>query len=102
MPNNLGIWVLARNRVRPYLNPTIKLSEMKLTMDPALASQAMKTINATSSAVPAASAPKCVGSPPAMPPCDAPTKREMAEVTVMAVCRELQNSQKTRPSNKHA
>ncbi len=39
---------------------------------------------------------------PAMPPCDAPTKREMAEVTVMAVCRELQNSQKTRPSNKHA
>ena len=33
---------------------------------------------------------------------DAPMSSEMAEVTVTAVCRELQNSQKTSPPNKHA
>ena len=102
MPNNLGNCVLARNSATPHLNPTITLSEMKLTIEPALTSQAMKAMSATSKAVPAASAPKRVVSPPAMSPSDAPTSSEMAEVTVMAVCRELQNSQKTSPPNRHA
>jgi hypothetical protein len=41
-------------------------------------------------------------SPPAISPIDEPISSEMAEVTVMAVCRELQNSQKNKPPNKHA
>ena len=56
MPNNLGNCVLARNSATPHLNPTITLSEMKLTIEPALTSQAMKAMSATSKAVPAASA----------------------------------------------
>src|SRR4051812_33437796 len=102
MPNNLGNCELARNSATPHLNPTITLSEMKFTIVPALASQAMNAISATSSAVPAASAPKRVVSPPAMSASDAPTSSEMAEVTVTAVWRELQNSQKTNPENRQA
>ena len=41
-------------------------------------------------------------SPPAISPSEAPTNNEIAEVTVMVVCRELQNSQNTKPPNKHA
>ena len=59
-------------------------------------------MSATSRAVAAASAPNRAVSPPAIPPSDAPTSREMAEVTVMAVWRELQNSQKTSPPKRHA
>ena len=102
MPNNLGNCVLARNSATPHLNPTITLSEMKLTIEPALASQAMNAISATSKAVPAASALNRLVSPPAISPNDAPTSSEMAEVTVMAVCRELQKSQKTSPPNRQA
>ena len=35
-------------------------------------------------------------------PSDVPTSSDMAEVTVIAVCRELQNSQKTSPENMQA
>ena len=70
---------------------------MKLTIEPALTSQALKAISATSKAVPAASGLNRVVSPPAISPSDAPTSRDMAEVTVMDVYRELQNNQKTRP-----
>ena len=94
--------MLARNSATPHLNPTITLSEMKLTIEPALTSHATNAMSATSNAVPAASAPKRVGSPPAISPSDAPTSREMADVTVMAVCRELQNSQKTSPEKRQA
>ena len=75
---------------------------MKLTIAPAFTSQATKAIAATVNAVHAASAPKRLASPPAMAPSDEPIKSEIADVTVMAVCRELQNSQKTSPGNKHA
>ena len=102
MPNNFGNCVLARNSATPHLKPVITLSEMKLTIEPALASQAMKAMSATSKAVPAASALKRVVSPPAISPNDAPTSSEIADVTVIDVCRELQNSQKTNPPNKHA
>ena len=78
------------------------LSEMKLIMEPARTSQAMKAMSATSNAVQAASAPNRDVSPPARSPNDAPMSREMAEVTVMDVCRELQNSQKTSPPKRHA
>ena len=44
MPSNLGSCVLARKSATPHLNPTITLSEMKLTIEPALASQAMKAM----------------------------------------------------------
>ncbi len=102
MPNNLGNWVLARNSATPHLKPTITLSEIKLIIEPALASHATNAMSATSKAVAAASAPNRFTSPPAIPPSDEPMSREMAEVTVMVVCRELQNSQKTSPPNKHA
>ena len=102
MPKSLGNCVLARKSATPHLNPTITLSEMKLMIEPALTSQAMKAMSATSKAVPAASALNRVVSPPAISPSEAPTSRDIAEVTVMAVCRELQNSQKTSPPNKHA
>ena len=62
----------------------------------------MNAINATSNAVPAASAPNRDVSPPLISPSDAPMSSEMAEVTVTAVCRELQKSQKTSPPNKQA
>src|SRR5436190_924749 len=102
MPNNLGNWVLARNSATPHLNPTITLSEMKLTIEPALTSQAMKAMTATRTAVPAARALNRLVSPPASSPNEAPVSSEIADVTVMVVCRELQNSQKTSPPNKHA
>ena len=102
MPHNLGNCVLARNSATPHLKPTITLSEIKLMIAPALASQAMKAISATSKAVTAASALYLLTSPSAMPPNEAPTSREMAEVTVMVVCRELQNNQNTSPPNKQA
>src|SRR5678816_10631 len=78
------------------------LSEMKFTIAPAFTSHAMKAMSATSNAVPAASAPNRAVSPLAISPSDAPIKSEIADVTEIAVCRELQNSQKTRPPNKHA
>ena len=52
--------------------------------------------------MPAASALNRVVSPPAIPPSEAPMSSEIADVTVIDVCRELQNSQKTSPPNKHA
>jgi len=47
-------------------------------------------------------APKRVTSPPARSPSDEPSSREMADVTVIAVWRELQNTQNTSPENRHA
>src|SRR2546429_9317985 len=102
MPNNLGNCVLARNRATPHLNPTITLSEMKLTIEPALTSQAVKAMHATSTAVPAASALKRLVSPPAIPPNDAPTSSEIADETVVGVCREIHNNHKTSPPKQHA
>src|SRR5438270_12827397 len=102
MPNNLGNCVLARNRATPHLNPTITLSEMKLTIEPALTSQAVKAMHATSTAVPAASALIRLVSPPALPPNDAPTSSEIAAVTVIVVCRGLQNSEKAFSPPTHA
>ena len=49
-----------------------------------------------------ASAVNRAGSPPEMVPSVEPINSEMAEVTEMVVCRELQNSQKTSPPNMHA
>jgi hypothetical protein len=50
----------------------------------------------------AASAPKRDASPPANSPSEEPTNSEIADVTVIAVWRELQNSQKTSPENGQA
>src|SRR4029077_14002913 len=102
MPNNLGNCVLARNSATPHLKPVITLSEMKFTIEPALNSQARKAMSATSTAVPAANALNRVVSPPAIPPNEAPVSSEIADVTVIVVCRELQNSQKTSPPTRHA
>src|SRR6266404_8224640 len=97
MPNNLGNCVLARKSATPHLNPTSTLSEMKLTTEPALTSQAMKAMSATSMAVTDANALNRELSPLAIPARDEPINSEMAEVTEIAVCRELQNSQNTSP-----
>ena len=67
---------------------------------PAPKSQAAKAIAATMRAVAEASAAKRDGSPPAMSPSEVPTSSEIAEVTVTAVCRELQKSQNTSPANR--
>jgi len=75
---------------------------MKLMIEPALTSQAMMAMSPTRMAVPAASAVNRVGSPPEMVPNVEPINSEIAEVTEMVVCRELQNSQKTSPPNMHA
>src|SRR5215218_8531979 len=101
-PNSFGSCVLARKSATPHLNPTITDSEMKVTTAPALQSHAAKAMAATRSAVQAASARKRLASPPAMLPSDAPSSSEIAEVTVITVCRELQRSQKTRPEKRHA
>jgi hypothetical protein len=87
---------------RPHLKPTMTLSEMKLTIAPARTAHAISAMTATRRAVPAASALKKVASPPAISANDAPTSSEMADVTVMVVCRELQKSQKTKPEDRHA
>ena len=50
----------------------------------------------------AASAACRDGSPPLNSPTDAATSSDNAEVTVMTVCLELQNSQKTSPEKRHA
>src|SRR5262245_4881882 len=102
MPKSLGNWVLARTSATPHLNPTITLSEMKLTIEPARASHAMKAVSATRRAVPAGRGRQRVVSPPEKSPREAPTRSEMAEVTVMAVWRELQKIQKTMPEKRHA
>jgi hypothetical protein len=52
--------------------------------------------------VQAAIAPKRAGSPPAILPSDEPISNEMADVTLIDVCCELQKSQNTSPLNKHA
>ena len=75
---------------------------MKLTITPALTTQAMKAMAATIKAVHAANALNLEMSPPAIAPSDEPTSKEIAEVTEMEVWRELQKIQKTSPENKHA
>jgi hypothetical protein len=94
--------VLAINKAIPHLNPTRTLSEIKFTITPALASHAIRAIAPTINAVHDARAQNREASPPARSPSDAPTSTEIAEVTVMAVCRELQNNQKTRPEKRQA
>ena len=101
-PNSFGSCVLARKRATPHLKPTMTLSEIKLTIAPARTAHAINAMAATRTAVAAASAPKRATAPPAISAKEAPTNSEMADVTVMAVCRELQKSQKTSPENRQA
>ena len=68
-------------------------SEMKLTIAPARNKRASKAKTATNIAVAAAREAWRMGSPPEMGPRVAPTSNEMAEVTVIAVWRELVNNQ---------
>ena len=101
-PKSFAVGVVARCSATPALKPVMTLSAMQLTAEPARTSHAMNAIAAVSNAVAAASAPKREGSPPAMLPSDEPMSNEIADVTVIDVCRELQNSQNTRPPNKQA
>ena len=94
--------MLARKSATPDLKPVITLSEMKCTMTPAFASQAMNAMSETSTAVPAARAPKRIVFPPVISPSDEPITSAIAEVTEIAVCREPQKIQKTKPPNKQA
>jgi hypothetical protein len=86
----------------PALKPTITLSEKKSVVEPARTIRASTPIAPTMSAVQAASAPKRAGSPPASAPSEEPISSEIAEVTVIAVCREPLNIQYTRAGNRHA
>ncbi len=94
--------MLARKSATPLLKPVITLSEMKCTITPAFASQAMKAMSDTSKAVPAASAAKRITSPPVISLSDEPMTSEMAEVTETVVKREPQKIQKMSPPNRHA
>ena len=94
--------MLASTSAIPHLNPTRTVSETKLITTPAFTSQVMNASAAAINAVQAANAAKRLVSPPASSPRDEPTRSEMADVTVMAVCRELQKIQKTNPENRHA
>jgi hypothetical protein len=101
-PKSFGNCVLAINRAIPHLKPTRTLSETKFTITPALATHAMKPRPPTINAVHEARAQNRETSPPARSPSDAPTRTEIAEVTVIAVCRELQNNQNTNPEKRQA
>ena len=100
-PKSFGSCVLARCRATPVLKPVITVSEMKLTRLPARRSQAARPRAETRRAVAAASAAWRAGSPAATSASDAPTRSEIADVTVTAVCCELQKSQNTSPANRH-
>src|SRR5207247_11165985 len=76
--------------------------EMTVSIVPALKSQAANAMTPTRRAMQTASARKRDGSPFASPPSDAPSSSDMADVTVIAVCLELQNSQKTSPEKRQA
>jgi len=87
--------VLAYKQGDTALDPTRTLSEMKFTITPCLGSHAMKASALDNQRRLMQPAPKIVKrSPPARSPSDAPTSTEIADVTVTAVCRELQNNQK--------
>src|ERR1700760_619825 len=101
-PNSFGNCVLASCSATPALKPIRTVSETKFTIEPACASHAKNAIVAVSRAVQAASAPKRAGSPPVMLPSDEPMSSEIAEVTLIDVCLELQKSQNTSPPNRHA
>src|SRR5262245_35210229 len=101
-PNSLGNWVLATNKATPDLKPIITVSDTKLTMAPARTGQARMASAATSNAVAAASGAIRVGSPPARAPSVEPVSTEIADVTVIVVWRELQNSQNSSPENRQA
>src|SRR5262249_11620613 len=101
-PNSFGNCVLASCSATPPLKPIRTVSETKFTTEPARTSHARNAIVAVNSAMQAAIAPKRAGSPPAMLPSDEQTSSEIAEVTLIHVCRELHKSQNTSPPNKHA
>src|SRR5271166_3417201 len=101
-PNSFGNCVLASCSATPALKPMRTVSETKFTTEPAHADHARNAIAPVSSAVQAAIAPKRAGSPPAMLPSDEPISNEIAEVTLILVCRELHKSQNTSPPNRHA
>ncbi len=102
MPKSFGSWVLARTRATPALKPTSTVSETKLTTEPPSSAHTTKARNATSKAVQAASAATRAASPFPTSPSVAPIRSEIAEVTVIAVCREPEKSQYTRPENRQA
>ena len=101
-PNSLGSCVLARNSATPHLKPTSTVSEKKLTMAPARDRPGHEGDQRDQQRRARRERGVAGGSPPAISPSDAPTSSEIAEVTVTAVWRELQNSQKTSPPNRHA
>src|SRR4029453_1757432 len=101
-PKSFGNCVLARKSATPDLKPVMTLSEMKCTMTPAFASQAMNAMSETSKAVPAASAPKRVVLPPLISTSDEPMTSEIGEVREKKGEREPQKIQKTNPPNKQA
>ena len=98
----MGSCEAARWNATPALNPTITDSETKETRLPAFAAQAANARMPTIRAVIAARAAWRVGSPPSKPASDVPIRREIADVTVTAVCFELQKSQNIMPAKRQA
>ena len=94
--------MLARCSATPVLKPIMTVSEMKFTRLPAPQSQATKASAADEERGGRGQRGVARRVAPARAPSEVPTSSEIAEVTVTAVCRELQKSQKTRPANRQA
>jgi hypothetical protein len=75
-------------------------SEMNRTIAPARVIHAKKAIAATNNAVADASETDRPTSPLAQSPMVEPINKEIAEVTLIEVCFELQNSQNTNPAKR--
>src|SRR3954464_2737640 len=101
-PQNFGNWVLINCKATPALNPVMTVSEMNFTIAPARKIQATNAAAAASRAVHDARAANRLGSPFAIPPRLEPMRSEIADVTVIAVWRELQKIQNTRPEKRQA
>ena len=102
-PQSFGNCMLASTRPIPVLKPSITVSEKKFTVAPA-PNQPGHAGRAppTRRAVQAARAPKRAGSPPASDPEGGTDSSEIAEVTVIAVCREPLNIQNSRARRRAA
>ena len=103
MPKSFGSCVLARYSATPALKPTSTVSDTKLTTAPPLKSQTRQRESRHEqrrAGRQRRDARRRRRSPSS--PSVAPTSSEIADVTVIAVCRELQKSQKTSPEKRHA
>ena len=101
-PKSFGSCVLARCRATPVLNPVITVSEMKLTSAACPERARREAEGGDEECGRRGERGVARGVAAGHSASDAPTSSEIADVTVTAVCCELQKSQNTSPANRHA